>query len=318
MGFFFTLSGFVIVHVYGERITSTRHYCDYLQKRLARMYPLHVVTLAIAAIGGFYAPPGSWPRVQALAANVLLLHSWNTTRSLTYDYPSWSVSAEFFVYLLFPVFAYALARVRWLGGLFLPLLSLALISWFFEAFGFRPLNHATYDLGCLRAVPSFLAGMAIYPLATQRFGSLRVPGWLAHGAAIATIPAMLLGAPNDAVLAMFVLVVFLLVRAEPATPGILSCPFARALANSSYGFYMLHALVGYAVLYFVPKHLHLGDTWRLALTPVAFVTTTVLAVLSFRFFEDPARRYFGSLQPFRHRAVPARQDGREAQPETVG
>jgi peptidoglycan/LPS O-acetylase OafA/YrhL len=303
MAFFFTLSGFVIMHVYDGRITSAQDYLDYLQKRLARIYPLHIVTLSIAVMGGLYVLQDPWLRTQALISNIVLLHAWNTTAPLSYNYPSWSVSAEIFVYLLFPVFAYGLARVRWLGGFILPVVSLAAISWFFQAFESRPWSHATYDFGCLRAVPSFLAGMAIYRLATVRFSKLMVPGWIAHGAAIATIPMMLAGVPDDWLVAMFGLVVFLLARAEPSTPGWFSSPTARALANCSYGFYMLHAIVGQAMLHTAPKYLHLDDAWTFALTPLAFVATTVLAVLSFRYFEDPARRYFGSFRLLQRQSV---------------
>ena len=53
MGFFFTLSGFVIMHVY-QRMSSRSDYIDYVQKRLARMYPLHFATLAIFVVSPFF------------------------------------------------------------------------------------------------------------------------------------------------------------------------------------------------------------------------------------------------------------------------
>jgi hypothetical protein len=39
--FFFALSGFVLMHVHGSAITSGSDYLRFLQKRLARIYPLH-------------------------------------------------------------------------------------------------------------------------------------------------------------------------------------------------------------------------------------------------------------------------------------
>ena len=44
--FLFTLSGFVIMHVYAR--SSISEYGDYLKKRLARMYPLHIATFLMA------------------------------------------------------------------------------------------------------------------------------------------------------------------------------------------------------------------------------------------------------------------------------
>ena len=303
MGFFFALSGFVIMHVYDRRMNSLADYFDYMQKRLARIYPLHIATLALAVLWGLLATHTYWFRPDAIVPNILLLHAWNTTDQLTLDYPSWSVSAEFFVYLLFPVFLVAVNRAGLWGSLLLPILSIIPIAWVFHVCGLGPWTLATYDFGCLRAVPSFLAGMAVYRLAVVRFSGLVVPGWAAHGLAVATVPMMLLGVPNVVMLGVFAAVVFLLARAEPKQPGLFSTPLFRALANCSYGFYMLHAFVGFAMLHLVPKTFHLGDTWVFALVAPALVMTTALSVLSFHYFETPARRYFGTfrLHPKPHR-----------------
>ena len=108
------------------------------------------------------------------------------------------------------------------------------------------------------------------------------------------------------VLAIFVLVVFLLARAEPPTPGVLSRPLFRALANCSYGFYMLHALIAALMLSIVPKLFHLADASKFSLAAAALVVTTVMSVLSFRYFEDPARRYLGALRIVRTKPVSIR------------
>lgn len=295
MGFFFTLSGFVIMHVYSHRISTIIDYIDYLQKRLARVYPLHIATLAFAILLGVLSSHDHWwfsPK--AILPNILLIHAWNTTDQVSFNYPSWSVSAEFFVYLLFPVFLLAVNLLGLWRALLLPLLSILPIYWFFNANGLGSWTTANYAFGCLRAVPSFLAGMVIYRLALVRFTGFVIPAWVAHGFAVATIPMMLFGIPNILMLAVFVLVVFLLARAEPSTPGIFSTPLFRALANSSYGFYMLHGFVGAVIVGILPEVFHLGGIWKLGLTAFALVVTTVISILSFRFFEDPARRYFSA------------------------
>jgi hypothetical protein len=66
---------------------------------------------------------------------------------------------------------------------------------------------------------------------------------------------------------------------------------------------MLHAFVGFAMLHLVPKIFHLGDAWVFALMAPALVMTTALSVLSFHYFETPARRYFSTfrLHPKLHR-----------------
>ena len=60
MGLFFTLSGFVIMHIYDQRISDLAEYTDYLQKRIARMYPLHIATLALAIFLGLLPGQNCW------------------------------------------------------------------------------------------------------------------------------------------------------------------------------------------------------------------------------------------------------------------
>jgi peptidoglycan/LPS O-acetylase OafA/YrhL len=55
--FFFALSGFVLMHVHGAAVASSSDYLRFLQKRFARIYPLHAlmviafVVLALAVAG---------------------------------------------------------------------------------------------------------------------------------------------------------------------------------------------------------------------------------------------------------------------------
>ena len=293
MGFFFTLSGFVIMHVYAGRIATISEYGDYLKKRLARMYPLHIATFLMAPFFvGLYFP-------DSILSNVLLIHAWDATKHLSFNYPSWSVSAEFFVYLLFPIF-YALMIALGRFTILFPLIFALILTIAFRALGLRDWNEVTYDFGCLRAVPSFVAGMVVYQLATQRFNKLKVPLSIAHGSTIATLPLMLSGVPAEIMLVAMAFVVFLLAKSEPHVPGILSKPFPRALANSSYGFYLLHALVGPFIFGLAVKALHVANGEMFAVVPVAIAATTALAILSFQYFENPARRFLSEV-PFMKR-----------------
>jgi peptidoglycan/LPS O-acetylase OafA/YrhL len=289
MGFFFTLSGFVIMHVYAGRVATISEYGDYLKKRLARMYPLHVATFLIAPFFvRLYFP-------DCILPNLLLIHAWDVTKHLSFNYPSWSVSAEFFVYLLFPIF-YTLMIALGRFAILFPLIFALILTIAFQALGLPDWNGVNYNFGCLRAVPSFVAGMLVYQLTTQRFNKLKVPVWIAHGSTIATIPLMLSGVPDQIMLVAMASVVFLLAKSEPAVPGILSKPFPRALANSSYGFYLLHASVGAFIFGRAVKTFHLANGEMYAVVPVAIAATAALAVLSFRYFENPARRFLSEVR----------------------
>ena len=109
--FFFILSGFVISLTYFEKINCWSDYRKFIGKRLARIYPLHFVTLffvaGLAIIAGLTGNVINNPEVyqwKAFVPNLLLVHAWGTLKNSSFNVPSWSLSAEWFVYLLFPLF----------------------------------------------------------------------------------------------------------------------------------------------------------------------------------------------------------------------
>ncbi|RKQ97080.1 peptidoglycan/LPS O-acetylase OafA/YrhL [Kushneria sinocarnis] len=144
---FFVLSGFLLTHVYldgDQRMREPAHH--FWIKRFANLYPIHVgsflLAMAVSTLVGYLAitaedagtslrfvmfdvnndmgqlNPGSLKHLMDngevalnVGLNVLMLHAWNPYY-LTFNPPSWSISALFFFYLLFPVLAPRLRRVR--------------------------------------------------------------------------------------------------------------------------------------------------------------------------------------------------------------
>jgi len=175
--FFFILSGFILIHVYGARVAALwtrKGYGDFLKTRLARLYPLHLATLlivllmvvffrALAHWGGYlsmYDVPGYHPRTDFMAFiyNLLLIQSWHVLPYLTWNGVSWFVSVEFFLCLIFPLFAWISQR-----GL---ATAAAMI-----AFGFAVLvaltntvGHGldiTFDWGVVRGIGDFSIGVGL-------------------------------------------------------------------------------------------------------------------------------------------------------------
>jgi len=109
--FFFVLSGFVIAHSYRERLKSKTDVERFLVRRFGRVWPLHVAMIAAFALvevakwvlvagAGLQAntapfdPSGQAP-LAALPANIFLAHGLGVLPRLSWDHPSWSISAEF-------------------------------------------------------------------------------------------------------------------------------------------------------------------------------------------------------------------------------
>ncbi|MEL0632913.1 acyltransferase [Pseudoalteromonas carrageenovora] len=111
--FFFILSGFVLVHSYGEK--KNINFKSFMKARFFRIYPLHLLMLTIFIVlesskllaykfGGisFNNPPFTNDTAFGeLLPNLLLIHSWTPfTDPLSFNYPSWSISIEFYIYAL--------------------------------------------------------------------------------------------------------------------------------------------------------------------------------------------------------------------------
>ena len=168
---FFVLSGFILCHVYRTQVeTGGFNYGGFLWARLARIYPLHLATLigmgllaGAAGAAGFAVDPNilSW---EALPANLLLVQAWGFAPVAGWNHPSWSISAEWFAYLTFPLFAWAALALK-----ARPLVAVGLAAVFmaglyagFEALAGHPLTLATISWGALRIVPCFALGCALY------------------------------------------------------------------------------------------------------------------------------------------------------------
>ena len=295
---FFVISGFVIMLAYGKGLKTLDDFMSFLQNRLARIYPLHLLMflafLAIdaAAWAGLYHPHEVHIYDPAeIAANLFLVQAWGATQRLSFNYPSWSISAEWMLYILFPAVAFAMRR----GGpaAMFGLAGLALLA--LEALNatgrLGTWTELTYQLGYLRAVPTFLIGAGLC-CAVDRcallFTSFIWP-WAFFLCAIVLMP---LHANDHLIIALFVLTVASATGAERAgAKGFLTGPLMGRLGDWSYALYMIHALVGSLIVATIgPRLLHLQGVAQDIYILACIVLCTGLSALVYRFFEVPARR----------------------------
>jgi peptidoglycan/LPS O-acetylase OafA/YrhL len=177
--FFFVLSGFVITHSYAHRLGSLEGLGAFAIKRLGRLWPLHVVVLlafvivesgkAILAARGssFFIPPFAGPNsLDTIAMNLAFAQSIGIANNLTWNPPSWSISAEFWAYLIFAVALLAATtwfpRIRLAGEIVVTALLLGSVV-ILVSFAQHGID-ATYDLGLVRCLYGFLVGHLTYRL----------------------------------------------------------------------------------------------------------------------------------------------------------
>lgn len=166
--FFFVLSGFVICHTYATRILDGFSFSQFVFTRIGRLYPLHLAMLlawvGIECLKWYAQAKGMNPEVPAfsrndggaLLGNLLLVHSFGFS-SMTFNGPSWSIGAEFYVYLLFGALLLAVRRHRAAVFLALSVTALGLLLYLGET---ELSANARY--GAIRCVYGFFLGAAAY------------------------------------------------------------------------------------------------------------------------------------------------------------
>ena len=175
---FFVLSGFIMLHVYSQVFTrgQVRHF---FLARFARTYPLHLFTLLLLVVIVRYLtdwgnPPIVLEQPRDILPNVFLLQSFGVCKIYNWNIPSWSISAEWGAYLLFPFLALWMSRQRKAAPVILAIgVAAAWCCIMFVLPRKNPLNPAipvphnlntTFDYGWLRGIAGFTAGLVVYRL----------------------------------------------------------------------------------------------------------------------------------------------------------
>jgi peptidoglycan/LPS O-acetylase OafA/YrhL len=313
---FFVISGFVIASQYLGKVGNTRTIGRFLWRRLARIYPLHLATLGFylivaAAVRGDLANTANAARypLSDVPAQLLLLHALIGQR-LTFNFPSWSLSAEMFCYMIFPLLALIAARRR---DLLLPLGVVLVVanSLFAAATGTGPwadwINHG----GVFRAFPAFILGIFCSRY-RDRIARWRIPpGTLT----LALIGFTLLGwsVPEMMALGWIYLIAALAIHYDcTGRDTVMTRLRIARWSPLTYSCYMLHIPVATVVITLGARLLPGVPGRELALLPVAIAVLAAASVISYRYFETPARdalnEAFDRWQ-VSHGAIPAMTSG---------
>lgn len=305
---FFVLSGFIISYTNdGERRSAfTKEQAKrFLIARLARIYPLHLFCLTylglfVAAVSLVYVAAGRaspfemWSGSGALnfASELLLIHAW-LPFPLTWNIPSWSISAELFAYLMFPLIvglhAY-LPRVAEAG-------LLGIILLFYGAVAATSGNlDIVSGLAPLRCLAGFGAGMLVY---FHRRAIERWPTALLSTLQLAAAGTVVLGLAwpvNDVLLIpAFVLLVAATWPDRGMVARLLGRQAFQFLGEVSYSVYLNHVCLFTIIGFFwgrIAARLAWIDPAVLRSAQLVSWTAIVLIVSywTFRFVEAPARR----------------------------
>jgi peptidoglycan/LPS O-acetylase OafA/YrhL len=300
---FFVISGFFLARSNMDLSLAGDDLRRFFGLRIARIYPLHLaclafyVGIAIVAYTGMMSPdnPERYDLAQLLP-NMLLIHSWGLANSFSFNYVTWSLSALWLMYLLYPGIA-LLAR-KSVGALAL-LVGLTLVAgeWLTSDVCREPLTVAQdCDIGILRAIPSFLFGVLLASIGT---------GWIGRRVAficLSVLAVVLVVAPlldGVARLLLVYSVLFFFLAADSAglrTP--MAWPPLTRFARYSFGIFLIHPIIAtilYALIYSsLSEHPFLQTVpyWVVVTIwlSMGLVATVAAAMASYAVLEKPAER----------------------------
>ena len=282
---FFVLSGFVLSRSYSSTEWSPRNLVRYGAGRIARVYPVYLLSLAVVA--PFVIADRAAASTQILAAHGLLLQGWLGPIAVNWNTPAWSLSCEIFFYFSFPLLAVLVLRAGCRGAVAAAVVACGLtrLLW---AFGvpdeIKPVIHVSdFLMGVAAArlydflAPRFRSGVLLYlPAAALSIALIACPGWLPPGADLNTALRPL----NAALLIGLALGGGVAARA-------LSTRIAIYLGQASYAMYILHVPMLWWYL-----------RWTRDASASIFLTAVIsVSALVYRFVEEPANRWLrGRIQ----------------------
>ena len=328
---FFILSGFILSHVYLEAAGEKRfRYGGFLWARLARVYPLHLVTLfgmiglGVVATAAGMSIDGSLTDWRDLPAHLTLTHAWGLAGSSAFNHPSWSISAEWAAYLGFPAFALVAWRLR-----ARPVLATVLAAGFalalyaaFEPLAGYSLTEATFRWGALRIVPCFALGCALYLI--HRRGGVPFAGPVALVSGAAVLVSASLGLWDAITVLAAGGLILGLGSLENSRAGVLGSKPGVYLGEISYSIYMVCAPVLLLTTNVAARLTGADDKRFHILVWLGLVAAIpVAAMVTYHLVERPARkalRGFADRRAVRAAATKARTNSPDRglqPPETI-
>ncbi len=254
---FFVLSGFVIFNAYGETISSKKDLSKFIFLRLGRIYPLHIIfllffliidiikySLHINGIGDFKIIIFKDNGLIEFLKHIFLVHAI-PNQTGAYNFPSWSISVEFYTYIFFAALILLCKKNRELIFLIITLIAMLMISTNFTL-GFEAL---------LRCISGFFMG-CIASIITQKY-KFKINSIFPLISLSLIITFINLKNSNDYLIIIYFTTAVLIISLTQ-TPGgilkkILRLSILTWLGRISYSVYMSHIAIQWIIFNFLKR-----------------------------------------------------------------
>ncbi len=318
--FFFILSGFIITHVYRDKLRTLPWKTgipEYLWCRFTRLYPLHIFTLIVAIV---VATPvakmypqvvdGSWRTYfdwNAIPSHLLFTNAMKQHTYLSWNIASWSIGAEWWTYVtMIPVFLFLPVGKK---RIYIPLavVSYGLLWLLMFKLGNNKLD-ITYDYGFLRCLLEFTIGICVYQAYRgAMFRSFFQSDVTAFGVFIAIIACFHWQWHDLVSIPLFALLILSASVNQSRFKRLLSARVPQYLGKVSYSVYLIHSL-WFLVFWNVFPHIDFSTSNGTLSVSVrliyvfSFIALTILCShFSYRYVEVGVREYLRRNTAFKLR-----------------
>jgi peptidoglycan/LPS O-acetylase OafA/YrhL len=277
---FWCISGLVLCHAYiGKQQVNLR---GYAMARFSRLYPLHLLTLLVVALLQILSKSlfDSYQiyfknDFKHFLLNTVFIQSWGLQKGLSFNAPSWSVSIEIAVYILFFIFLKTLRRTKLIGSIVMLGLWTLVTQFYPQIFFGECLSY-------------FLIGVSIWFATTKpTFKKSLIIGLLTSCASY----LLLTHGKMNAAAATIIVLVFL-VSLLDRSPKILDQNIFKRFGELTYSVFLWHVPLQLVIIISVVRFNIDQTIYASPIFLVAFlVATYTIGNISFTYIEKPAREY---------------------------
>jgi len=299
---FFVLSGFILAYVYGRNNVTHNFLCFYRKfiiLRITRIYPLHFATLLFTLVIVMTLPgfreryPDFFFTKESFIANLFLIQNWGLW-NISWNIVSWSISAEWFMYLLFPFLLYFKKYIKtntYLTAIALLLIIshyMIIIAYNWEGYGGTTLG------GMVRVFFEFCLGFFVFFLRKSFSGIFSfLHGYLG----IFLLASSIISVHLKSVWFMFLPSVTLLIIHLSIIKCMVSSLLSRKgfvfLGNISFSLYMWHWLVIQLQSWLRDNgYITLDTKFLVYLSCISMsLISIIISYYSFQYIEEPVRKW---------------------------